>query len=71
MSNYGLQSGVICEEYVEIDYMGKNGTLIFTGADGVVDGGSNETERAYLKVEIYPNYKKASERAPLIFGECP
>ena len=61
------QSGVICSKYVVIDEVNK--TITFTGADGVVNGGDNESTKDYVKVEDDYTYEQASDRAPEILRE--
>ncbi|RKU36556.1 hypothetical protein C6496_12995 [Candidatus Poribacteria bacterium] len=62
-----LSSGVICGDYLYID--SANSMLIFTGSDGVVDGGENETTEEYVTVETGYTYEEASDRAPEILRE--
>ena len=65
--NGNKQSGVICKKYTMIDE--ENNTIIFTGADGKVDGGNNESTKKYVKVETGYTYEEAIDRAPKILRE--
>ncbi len=62
-----LSSGVICGDYLHID--SENSMLTFTGSDGVVDGGENETTEEYVTMETGYTYEEASDRAPEILRE--
>ena len=65
--NGNKQSGVICKKYTVIDE--GNNTITFTGADGKVDGGDNESTEKYVAVETGYTYEEASDRAPKILRE--
>ena len=60
------QSGVIHSDYVHIN---GDGTITFTGSDGVVDGDDVESTRTYEKIETGLTYEQASKRAPEILSE--
>ena len=61
------QSGVICKKYTVIDE--GNNMITFTGSDGKVDGGDNESIKEYVAVETGYTYEEASDRAPQILRE--
>ena len=60
-----MQSGVICGEFVVINYADEE--ITFTGADGEAD--PEDTTREYVKVEEGLTYEQASDRAPEILLE--